>query len=776
MSDFFDLEETDVAPADPPAASSFPDMPFLADLNPEQRRAVEQTEGPVLVLSGAGTGKTRVLTTRIAYILGTRRATPWQVLAVTFTNKASREMKERLEKMIGLPARNTWLGTFHSIGIRILSRWPAEAGLQPHFIVLNTDDQERLVKQILSDNGIDIKKYTPAVVLDIIQRWKDRGLEPAAVTPAEDTGYCDGRVKGFYQLYQNRLRELNAVDFGDLLLLPLNLFKTHPDILARYQEQFRYILVDEYQDTNVAQYLLLRLLSQKHRNICCVGDDDQSIYSWRGAEVENILKFQDVYPDALVIRLERNYRSTAHILGAASALIANNAGRLGKTLKVADGRDGSGDRVKVQGFWNGKQEAETVIARVEDEQRHGTPLSQMAVLVRTSSQTRAFEEECIKAGIPYKIIGGFKFYEREEIRDAVAYLRLTLNTDDDLAFSRVVNKPRRGIGDSAMQSVAAAAKEHHVSLFDAIAWAELRPSVRKTLDTFAGLVRTWRDKQDVSEPKELAQQILEESGYINMWRLDKSPDAEGRIENIKELYNVLSEFETINDFIEYAALVTDADENATGDQLVIMTLHASKGLEFDTVFLPGWEEGLFPHQKALDETGEQGLEEERRLAYVGLTRARRKAFVSFVANRLVYGQWQNALPSRFVEELPSEHIEDCTDRQTGYGFRAEDIAPLMTGWQPRSAFPQQQNHTRFKQSDDYANSPFAAAETRAVAGRLVNSLTPRTSRSKSRRLGKRVYHETFGFGTVVREEGDRLEVHFDDHGLKKVLARFLSEA
>ncbi|MBQ7412826.1 MAG: UvrD-helicase domain-containing protein [Alphaproteobacteria bacterium] len=753
MSDFFELTEDDLSV--PAENKPSVDLPFLSDLNPEQRQAVEQTEGPVLVLSGAGTGKTRVLTTRIAYLLATGLASPWQILAVTFTNKASREMKERLEQMIGLPARSVWLGTFHSVGIKILSRYTSEAGLKPNFIVLNTDDQERLLKKIMQENGIDTKQYTPATLLDIIQRWKDRGLSPTAVTPTEDSNFCNGRARGFYQLYQNRLRELNAVDFGDLLLLPLELFKTHPDILALYQSKFKYILVDEYQDTNVAQYLMLRLLTQKQKNICCVGDDDQSIYSWRGAEVENILNFQKIYPEATIIRLERNYRSTAHILGAASGLIAHNAGRLGKTLKVADTRDGYGDKVHLKGYWNGSEEAEGVIDQIETEQRRGKPLSKMAVLVRISAQTRPFEEQLIKRGIPYKIIGGFKFYEREEIRDAVAYLRLVLNTSDDLAFTRIVNKPRRGIGDSTIDALEQAAKEHHISLFDAIAWAELRPSVRRALDAFAGLIKMMRDKLNTLDPAPLARQLLEDSGYMNMWRSDKSPEAEGRLENIKELYNVLDEFETINDFIEYAALVTDADENTTEDQLVVMTLHASKGLEFDCVFLTGWEEGLFPHQKAMDESGEEGLEEERRLAYVGITRAREKAFISFATNRRIYGQWENALPSRFIDELPADHIQNETTVSMGYGNQGF-------------------SHTKVNPYR-YEESPFAAPTHQSVDP-YWNSNLPHHQASKSRRVGKRVYHESFGYGTVIKETPNGLEVHFDDFGLKKVQARFLSEA
>ena len=753
MSDFFDLTDSDLQPTTPTPA----DRPFMRDLNPEQRQAVETTEGPVLVLSGAGTGKTRVLTTRIAYILATGKANPWQILAVTFTNKASREMKDRLEQMIGPAARSVCLGTFHAVGIRILSRHTAEAGLRPQFIVLNTDDQERLLKKIMVENGVDIKQWTPATLLDIIQRWKDRGLIPTAVTPAEDSGFCNGRARGFYQMYQDRLRDLNAVDFGDLLLLPLQLFKTHPEILAEYQNRFKYILVDEYQDTNVAQYLLLRLLTQRTQNICCVGDDDQSIYSWRGAEVENILNFSKVYPDATLIRLERNYRSTTHILGAASGLIAHNTGRLGKTLKVADTRDGTGDKVHLTGYWNGLKEAEGVISQIETEQRHGRPLSQMAILVRTSAQTRTFEEVLIQKGIPYKIIGGFKFYEREEIRDAVAYLRLVMNTSDDLAFTRIVNKPRRGIGDGALAALETAARTHHLSLFDAIGWAELRPSVRKTLDTFVDLIKQAQNRLNTVDLRPLTEQLLENTGYMNMWRTDKSPEAEGRLENIKELYNVLDDFETLNDFTEYVALVTEADENTTDDQLIVMTLHASKGLEFDCVFLAGWEEGLFPHQKALDESGEEGLEEERRLAYVGITRARKKAFISFASTRKIYGQWENALPSRFIDELPSDHIQNDTTALMGYGDRRSDD------------FPEADHHY------DYNRSPFAAPERQRTNPYWKSNLPHRQTNIHSKRIGKRVYHESFGYGTVIRETPNGLEVHFDDYGMKKVQARFLSE-
>lgn len=744
MSDIFDLDETDVASAETLPFRQRREPAFLADLNPEQREAVTTTEGPLLVLSGAGTGKTRVLTTRIAYILAMGLARPWEILAVTFTNKAAKEMKDRLGKMVGKEAYSVWLGTFHSIGVRILGRHPEAVGLKPNFIVLGTDDQERLLKQIMQEAGVDIKKYTPAAMADVIGRWKDRALTPSAVTSAQNSGFCEGRALNFYHIYQQRLRELNAVDFGDLLMLPLELFKTRPDVLAQYQNQFRYILVDEYQDTNVAQYMMLRLLSRRYGNLCCVGDDDQSIYSWRGAEVENILGFAKVFENAQVIRLERNYRSTEHILGAASALISNNEGRLGKTLRVADEKADSGDLVKVSGYHNGADEAEKIISEIEVQQRAGTPLSAMAILVRASFQTREFEEVLIRYGVPYKIIGGFKFYEREEIRDAVSYLRLIVNQTDDLAFLRIVNKPRRGIGEQALEAIQRAAKERKISLFDAVAWAELRPAVRKTLDGFVNLIKEGVIWAQEMKPAELADKILEESGYMNMWRLNKSVESEGRIENVKELYNVLGEFTNLTDFLEYAALITEADEKAEADQLVIMTLHASKGLEFDDVFLPGWEEGLFPHQKALDQAGDEGLEEERRLAYVGLTRARKKAYISFVQSRRVYGQWQNALPSRFVDELPAEHIADCTE-----SIRSAARYDRMNGYV-------EEFHQKGRSFMDFGSW-------------IPSYKTPK----KSKRVGKRVYHDSFGYGTVVREEGDRLEVHFDEVGLKKVLARFL---
>ncbi|MBQ9089797.1 MAG: UvrD-helicase domain-containing protein [Alphaproteobacteria bacterium] len=794
MNDIFKLDEpeTDFNPLDEAVdeflKSSIPEPSFIDDLNPEQRQAVETTEGPVLVLSGAGTGKTKVLTTRVAYIIHQKKALPWQILAVTFTNKASKEMKSRLERLIGADAFSVWLGTFHAIGIKILRKFAEKVNLTSNFIVLGTDDQERLLKNLMQEAGVDIKKYTPAGLLEIIQRWKDKGLLPEQVTSAHQTTFCNGRALYFYKQYQQKLSSLNAVDFGDLLLLPLALFQSHPDILAHYQQQFKYILVDEYQDTNVAQYLLLRLLAKKYNNICCVGDDDQSIYSWRGAKVENILNFKTTFPDAVIIRLERNYRSTRHILGAASGLIANNSGRLGKTLKPANEKENQGEHVLVKGFYNGNQEAEYIVETIESEQKKGVLLSDMAILVRATFQTRLFEEVLMRHGVSYKIIGGFKFYEREEIKDAIAYLRLILNTDDDLAFMRIVNKPKRGIGPQAMDALEQTTREKHISLFDAIGWASLRPAVRKTLDSFVLTIKRARELLQTESPADVAKTLLEESGYIQMWRLDKSPEAEGRLENIRELYTVLSDFEDIQSFIEYTSLVMDTDENVTDDQLVVMTLHASKGLEFYEVFLAGWEEGLFPHQKTLDETGDVGLEEERRLAYVGMTRAKRKLTISFAHNRRMYGQWINALPSRFIEELPQQHIQTDTyfHRSEQQGYQASTPA-WGCGY---SGSRKPKRYGTHVQSFDFDDDVDTQQDERPVSRWDRESLTstpsdyfiPRkqisyrtVASSSSRRVGRRVRHETFGAGTVVREDGERLDIRFDSGQIKKIMARFLEE-
>jgi DNA helicase-2/ATP-dependent DNA helicase PcrA len=736
-----------------------PRRAYLDSLNDSQRAAVEALDGPVLVLAGAGTGKTRVLTTRLAHILMTGRAYPSQVLAVTFTNKAANEMKERVSALIGRPVEGWWLGTFHALAARLLRRHAEAVGLKPNFTILDTDDQIRLLKQLLQAADIDEKKWPARVLLGVIERWKDRGLTPDKVTAAEQGDFAHGRALELYRAYQERLRTLNACDFGDLLLHNLTLFAAHADVLARYQRQFRYILVDEYQDTNVAQYLWLRLLAQQHRNLCCVGDDDQSIYGWRGAEVGNILRFESDFPGARIVRLERNYRSTPHILGAASGLIAHNRGRLGKTLWT---EAGEGEKVRVQGLWDGEEEARFVGDEVEALQRKGVPLGQMAVLVRAGFQTREFEERFITLGVPYRVIGGPRFYERQEVRDAIAYLRVVHQPDDDLAFERIVNKPRRGIGEATVQAIHALARNQNVSMFEAAARLietdELKSAARRAIGHLLRDVERWRSLSAGMPQDELAEIVLDESGYTAMWQADKSPEAPGRLENLKELVRAMEEFENLAGFLEHVSLVMENAEGNPGDMVNIMTLHSAKGLEFDVVFLPGWEEGLFPHQRALDESGEVGLEEERRLAYVGLTRARHRAIVSYAANRRVRNMWQSAIPSRFVAELPREHTERASD-VVGPGA---DVLP-----------------SGFAVADEFG--PWVGRSQRLwnLRGGPVFAAEPARPREPSPevcRVGARVFHQKFGYGGVTAVDGNKLDVAFDKAGTKKVMASFVMPA
>ena len=758
-TDPFDLSnaEPEHGPGDATAGVPAPPSPFLDVLNDEQRAAAEALDGAVLVLAGAGTGKTRVLVSRLAHILRSRRAWPSQILAVTFTNKAAREMRERVEDLIGGSADGLWLGTFHAVCVRILRRHAELLGLKTNFTILDTDDQLRLLKQVMEAENVDTKKWPPRGLSAVIQRWKDRGLGPDRVTAAEESEFASGRALALYRLYQDRLKTLNACDFGDLLLHCLTLFTGHPDVLADYQRRFRYILVDEYQDTNVAQYLWLRLLAQGGGNLCCVGDDDQSIYGWRGAEVGNILRFEKDFPGAKVIRLERNYRSTPQILAAASGLIAHNAGRLGKTLWT-EGDDG--DSIRVTGVWDGEAEARMVADEIEALQRGGTALDEIAVLVRAGSQTREFEERFIAQAIPYRVIGGPRFYERQEIRDAVAYLRVIAQADDDLAFERIVNVPRRGLGGATVQAIHRAARAAGTALttaaYDLIGTDELRPAARRAL---AGLLEDfarWRSSSQDVGPAELAEVVLDEAGYTAMWQNDKSPDAPGRLENLKELVLALEEFETLGAFLEHVALVMEHDNAEAGDMVNIMTLHGAKGLEFDVVFLPGWEEGLFPHQRALDEQGSAGLEEERRLAYVGLTRARKRAYVSFAANRRLFNLWQSAIPSRFVDELPAEHVEVevSPGLAPGGGFAGAERAE---GGYP-GALPARGRRRRARRSDAGWAEPSADPEGGGLS------------------RGLRVFHQKFGYGKIVAVDGNKLEIAFEKAGRKKVMASFVEPA
>ncbi len=653
---------------------------YLDALNPEQREAVETLDGPLLVLAGAGTGKTRVLTTRIAHILSLGRARPSQILAVTFTNKAAREMKARVGELIGGVVEGMfWLGTFHAIGVKILRRHAELVDLKPSFTVLDTDDQVRLLKQLLEAENIDEKRWPARVLAAMIDGWKNRGLVPKRVPEGESLAFANGRARDLYALYQLRLKELNAADFGDLLLENLRLFQEHPDVLEKYQQRFLFTLVDEYQDSNVAQYLWLRLLAQGNRNICCVGDDDQSIYGWRGAEVDNILRFETDFPGAKVIRLERNYRSTGNILGAASGLIAHNKGRLGKTLRT----DGApGDKVAVEGCWDDEEEARVIGEDIEQLQRQGHTLSEIAILVRASFQMRAFEDRFITLGLPYRVVGGPRFYERQEIRDATAYFEVTLNPSNDLKFERIFNTPRRGLGESSLKSLHQLARAQSVPLFQAARLLteteELKPKPRKALQDLIAAFDRWRSLIDTMRHTELAELMLDELGYTGMWQAERSPQAQSKLENLKELIRFMEEFDTLAGFLEHVSLVMDAETEEGADRVNLMTLHSAKGLEFDTAFLPGWDEGLLPHQRSLDEAGRAGLEEERRLAHVGLTRARKFAKITFAQNRRNHGTWQTALPSRFIDELPVAHIEVAEDKGLrGYGPSRFDTAETV---------------------------------------------------------------------------------------------------
>ena len=847
--------------------------PYLADLNPEQRLAVETLDGPVLVLAGAGTGKTRVLTTRIAHILATGRARANEILAVTFTNKAAREMKSRVGLMVGQVVEGMpWLGTFHSIGVKILRRHAELVGLKSNFTILDVDDQIRLLKQLLEAENIDEKRWPARVLAGLIDSWKNRGLTPEQVPAGEAASFAGGKGKKLYTAYQDRLKVLNAADFGDLLLECIRLFREQPEVLRQYQSRFRYILVDEYQDTNVAQYLWLRLLGQSTtsgatssavipgraegaspesittdseygfrarglapaprnnaeadapaqpprlpKNICCVGDDDQSIYGWRGAEVDNILRFEKDFPGARIIRLERNYRSTAHILAAASHLIAHNEGRLGKTLRT---EDEPGEKVQVTSCWDSEEEARAIGEEIEALQRgdgsgRPHPLDEIAILVRASFQMREFEDRFITLGLPYRVIGGPRFYERMEIRDALAYLRVVHSPADDLAFERIVNVPKRGLGDATVQLLHDHARRKRVPLTEAalamIETDEFKPKPRNALRDLLAAFERWRAQKDALPHTQLAEIVLDESGYTEMWQKDRSADAAGRLENLKELIRSMEEFENLAGFLEHISLVMDTDKSESGEAVSIMTLHSAKGLEFDTVFLPGWEEGLFPHQRTLDDQGKAGLEEERRLAHVGLTRARRRAKIYFSANRRMHGLWSSNIPSRFLDELPEADVEVAESKGgfAAYGNTGASRFDEMThfgssygtpGWQRAQARGRgrfggggfSEDPDAYSADDDAtAGAPGSAAssqgKTRAEGG-FARSGKPRsrlpltiegelvaksTGTVSAFTVGDRVFHQKFGNGNVTAIDGNKLVVQFDKAGEKRVVDSFV---
>lgn len=747
------------------------DPPYLRGLNPPQREAVLTTEGPVLVLAGAGTGKTAALTARLAHLVATGRAYPSQILSVTFTNKAAREMRERVGKMIGPAVEGMpWLGTFHSIAAKMLRRHAELVGLQSNFTILDTDDQLRLMKQLIQAEGIDEKRWPARQLGGLIDQWKNKGWTPEDVGAGESEGYANGQGQKLYAAYQARLRAVNACDFGDLLLHVLTILKKHRDVLQSYQERFRYILVDEYQDTNSSQYLWLRLLAQTRKNICCVGDDDQSIYSWRGAEVANILRFEKDFPGATIIKLEQNYRSTPHILGAASGVIAENGTRLGKTLWTDID---VGEKVRVVGIWDGPEEARRVGDEIETIQRDGGSLDEVAILVRAQHQTREFEDRFIQIGLPYRIVGGFRFYERAEIRDALAYLRLVNQPADDLAFERIVNVPKRGLGDKAVEKLHRLARAEGIPLLHAAARIldtdELTPQARRSLGSFVGDLARWRDRAAQLPHAELARQILDESGYTAMLQAERSTESAGRLENLSELARAMEEYETLGAFLEHVSLVMDNEAQAESAKITIMTIHAAKGLEFDSTFLVGWEEGIFPSQRALDEGGLNSLEEERRLAYVAITRARKRCTILHAANRRIYGQWTSSIPSRFVGELPPEHVEEESSMTGGaslwranWSEREDPFAHVERGtgrgpgWQ------------RAQSSGQFSREPVRIVEARASAVSIGNK-----GRSDMA-VGLRVFHQKFGYGIVAEIEGNKLEIDFETAGRKRVMDSFVS--
>jgi len=802
MSDPFAIDDLpEPAPAHTPKAGGLaaramagasPAAQYLAGLNPEQREAVESLDGPVLVLAGAGTGKTRVLTTRIAHLIATGRAYPSQILSVTFTNKAAREMKERIGHLIGGVAEGMpWLGTFHSIGTKMLRRHAELVDLRPDFTILDTDDQIRLMKQLLQAENIDEKRWPARVLASIIDGWKNRGLTPQRVPAGEGEAFAGGRGRKLYADYQARLKTLNACDFGDLLLECTRLLQENPEVLAQYQDRFRYVLVDEYQDTNVAQYLWLRLLAQRKgdrpQNICCVGDDDQSIYGWRGAEVDNILKFEKDFPGAKVIRLERNYRSTGHILATASRLITHNEGRLGKTL-FTDGDDGH--KVTVSGSWDSEEEARIIGEEIEALHINKHSLNEIAILVRASFQMREFEERFITLGLPYRVIGGPRFYERKEVRDALAYFRVVRQPADDLAFERIFNTPKRGLGDATLNELHAYARANAIPLTAAmrqlIETEELKPKVRQTLRDMVLSLDRWAAMLETHRHTEVAETILEESGYIDMWKKDRSADAAGRLENLKELIRSMEEFENMQGFLEHVSLVMEAAQGESEDRVTLMTLHGAKGLEFETVFLPGWEEGLFPHPRALDEQGRAGLEEERRLAYVGLTRAKERAKIYFASNRRIHGSWNASIPSRFVDELPEAHVEVTATQSafahgrggylgTGGNSRFDRMTPFQAssyatpGWQRAQARKAEDGFDQGP-AETYRGGGAAARKPMLIEGELVAKSTGAPSRFAD---GARVFHVKFGNGSVVAVDGNKLTVDFDKAGRKMVLESYV---
>ena len=740
--------------------NKYENIEIFKRLNDPQKEAVYHTQGPILVLAGAGTGKTGVLTTRLIRLLIEKIALPGEILSVTFTNKAANEMRERITNQIGdMSSGLKWLGTFHSVGAQILRFHPNKLGLENDFIILDTDDQVRLLKQIIKDENIDDKRWPAKQLLNLIDKWKNKGLYPEDISSNDGDYFANGKGHLLYKIYQERLKYFNAVDFGDLILESIRLFENNQDILESYQNRFKYILVDEYQDTNVSQYKLLKLLTGKYQNICCVGDDDQSIYSWRGAEISNILRFEKDFPEAKTIRLEENYRSTGHILTAASKLIENNESRLGKTLWT---NSGEGEKITVKSNWDGEEEARQITSELEKLSLKNYNLDETAILVRASFQMREFEDRFISVGLPYKVIGGPRFYERKEIRDVNAYLRLATQPNDSLALERIINTPKRGIGETSLKKIRDRSKENNKPLIESIKELidekSFKGKTADSLDKLVKLVFHWNQLIKEEDKVDIAEIIIEDSGYLEMLRNDKSLTAEGRVENVYELFRSLEPFESIKAYLEHISLVMEIDSNQYGKKVSLMTLHAAKGLEFDYVFLPGWEEGVFPNQRAVDEGGLEALEEERRLAYVGVTRAKKKASIYYAANRRMHNQWISSIPSRFVTELPEENIETDLSNYAGEKelFKEQEYIDFdqseyeTPGWE-RARFESKSRTIEHKNSENYVvnDSPFE--------------------------LNENVTHKKFGKGIILSIDGKKLTINFGSKGTRKVMENFVEK-
>jgi DNA helicase-2/ATP-dependent DNA helicase PcrA len=760
-----------LSPRDPNVAQQLiTEPPYLVGLNPEQRLAVETTEGPVLILAGAGTGKTRALTTRMAHLLSTGLAAPHEIFAVTFTNKAAREMRERVAHVLQLPqVDGIWIGTFHSLSARILRReanlirdLDTGLGLQPNFTIIDDDDQEKIMKKILTELQFDKKEISARKILYVIEAWKNDGLLPDDVLKRNDARrdteqLTFNQLHQLYAHYQKALLFTNTCDFGDLILYVLKLFREHPNLLAAYQRKFRYVMVDEFQDTNEAQYLLLDFLAQSHQNICVVGDDDQAIYAWRGARVDYMLNFEKKYPAATRITLDRNYRSTQKILDAANGIIAHNTYRLGKNLRTE--KDG-GDKIILINSQTNMDEAADIGQRISKLYNRSTPYNDIVILVRAASQMRALEESLNRRQIPYRIVGGPKFYERKEIRDALAYCRLVAQPRDDLAFERIVNLPKRGVGDTSLQKIYQLARQNLWSLDQASREEDvlqaMRPALRLALKDFTSALDRWRDQMNALPPAELVHKILEESGYLQMWRMEDTADSRNRLQNLDELQQAASEFNNLPEFLEYVSLVTERNAQQQDDAVTLMTLHAAKGLEFDYVFLSGWEQGIFPNQRALDDPI-GGLEEERRLAYVGLTRAR-KHIVIYTSNmRKDYtGRFIPQERSIFIDEIPPTAI----DNQTQPVYTPQQSS--LSAWRDYGHKGSTRNYTTIDADYSYV-PPSSSNKSDAVS-------------ENGYKMKDRVFHTQFGYGIIIGIEDDKVEVKFDKSGTKKLIDRYLSPA